>query len=359
MVRHFVLLFLFWITAAGATGGAATDEPDRLLVGIKEAPPFVIRLEDGRWSGISIELWDAVAEDLGVNYTLKAFELDPLLKAVKAEEVDIAVGALSITERREKFADFTHSFYVSSLGIAVPTDVAAGWFGALAPFFAGPFLTVIVALALVLVLFGVLLWWFERRRNAEQFGDGALSGVGSGCWWAAVTMTTVGYGDKYPLTTGGRLVALVWMYASLILVSVFTGTIASALTVSNLSSSVNGPEDLPKVRVASVADSASGDWLRQEYIGFASYPNVGAALDALRDGRADAVVYDMPILNYLARQNPKSDFSVLPRKFAFNRYGFALPGGSDRRESINQAVLANIERPEWNDTVYRYTGDQP
>ena len=149
------------------------------------------------------------------------------------------------------------------------------------------------------------------------------------------------------------------MYASLVLVSVFIGAIASAMTVSGLSASVKGPEDLPRVRVASVGDAASGEWLRHKYIGFASYSDIDTALEALRDGKADAVVYDMPILSYLARQNPKSDFSVLPRKFALNRYGFALPAGSPLRESVNRAVLANIEKQEWTDTVYRYTGDEP
>jgi len=359
MAKHVVLALLFWLAAAGATVGAATEEPHRLLVGLKEAPPFVIRHEDGRWSGISVDLWRAVAKDLGVDYTFQAFQLDPLLTALKTRQVDVAVGALTITERRETFADFTHSFYLSSLGIAVSTDTRTGWLGGLAPLFSARVLNVIVGVALALVFFGALVWWFERRRNAEQFGGGAVSGVGSGFWWAAVTMTTVGYGDKFPTTGGGRVVALIWMYVSLVLVSVFIGAIASALTVSGLSSSVNGPEDLPRVRVASVGEASSGEWLRDKYIGFASYPDIGAALEALRDGRADAVVYDMPILSYLARQNPKSDFSVLPRRFALNRYGFALPDGSPLRESVNRAVLANIERPEWNDTVYRYTGGEP
>jgi len=77
--------------------------------------------------------------------------------------------------------------------------------------------------------------------------------------------------------------------------------ITAAQEPDRLSSSVSGPEDLPRVRGASVADSASGEWLRDKYIGFASYPEIGVALQALQDGMADAVVYDMPILRYLAR----------------------------------------------------------
>ncbi len=359
MARHLVFALLFWTTAAGTTVGAAAGGSERLLVGVKESPPFVIRHEDGRWSGISIDLWRAIAKHQGFKYDFQAFDLEGLLEAVEQRRVDVAVAPLTITERREQFADFTHAFFASSLGIAVAADDRAGWFGSLAPFFSAQFLKVIASLALALVVFGALVWWFEHRRNKEHFGGGALPGVGSGFWWAAVTMTTVGYGDIYPRTLGGRLVALVWMYASLVLVSVFIGSIASVMTVSGLSSPVTGPEDLPRVRVASVADAASGEWLRDKYIGFVSYPDVEAALQALREGKADAVVYDMPILSYRARQNPESDFSVLPRQFAFSRYGFALSADSPLRESINRALLANIERPEWDDIVYRYIGREP
>ena len=93
MTKHLIFPLLLWITAAGAAADAASERPDRLLVGIKEAPPFVIRHEDGRWSGISIDLWRAVAKDLRVDYRFQAFELDSLLKAVKEGAVDVALAA--------------------------------------------------------------------------------------------------------------------------------------------------------------------------------------------------------------------------------------------------------------------------
>jgi ABC-type amino acid transport substrate-binding protein len=356
MTRYFAIIVSIWLSAAGAAAGS--QNPDTLTVGVKEAPPFVIRHDDGRWSGVSIELWRVVADELEVEYRFQPVELDEFMNALTDGDIDVAVGALSITREREKFVDFSHTYYVSSLGIAVPSGTGTGAVGALAGLFLAYFLKLIGGLAVLLLVFGALLWWFEREHNAEQFGQGGIAGIGSGVWWAAVTMTTVGYGDRYPKTLAGRVVALVWMFSSVVLVSLFTGAIASVLTVNELGYAVDGPEDLPRVRVASVGDSASGTWLEAKRIGFVSYPDVLSALEALSGGEADAVVYDRPILTYLAHQDGTGQVHVLPRKFALHHYGFALQPGSELRESINGAILTHVRRREWRDTVHEYTGSE-
>lgn len=63
---------------------------------------------------------------------------------------------------------------------------------------------------------------YERRAvgaNIHNYPD-AL-------WWAIVTVTTVGYGDRYPVTTGGRVVAVVLMLIGIGLIGVLTATVAS------------------------------------------------------------------------------------------------------------------------------------
>ena len=49
-------------------------------------------------------------------------------------------------------------------------------------------------------------------------------------WWSVATLTTVGYGDIYPITTGGKIFSTLIVFIGLGLVAVPTGLIASSLT---------------------------------------------------------------------------------------------------------------------------------
>jgi voltage-gated potassium channel len=62
----------------------------------------------------------------------------------------------------------------------------------------------------------------------EQHAHGTnIHNFGESLWWAIVTVTTVGYGDNYPVTTGGRCVAVVLMLAGIGLIGALTATVAS------------------------------------------------------------------------------------------------------------------------------------
>ncbi|GAA1451763.1 potassium channel family protein [Nocardiopsis tropica] len=64
--------------------------------------------------------------------------------------------------------------------------------------------------------------------DAEQHEPGAnLTEFGDALWWSVVTVTTVGYGDYYPITTEGRLVAVGLMVIGIALVGVLTAAVAS------------------------------------------------------------------------------------------------------------------------------------
>ncbi len=86
-------------------------------------------------------------------------------------------------------------------------------------------LTVFASLALlVLYLSAVGIYIFEHEAQPEQFGS-----IPESVWWALVTLTTVGYGDAYPITVGGRIFTSFVLIIGLAVIAIPTGLIASAL----------------------------------------------------------------------------------------------------------------------------------
>lgn len=345
------------VAAAGQAVAGSGPAPGRtLIVGTKDAPPFAFQRADGSWTGISLDLWRAIATERGYRYEIREADLPELLSGLQDGTFDVVAAALTITAEREVVVDFTHPFYASGLGIAVRADDEAGWLRVAAGLFSTPFLRIVASLFVVLLLVGSLVWLFEHRGNPEEFGGSVARGIGAGIWWSAVTMTTVGYGDKAPRTLGGRLVALVWMFAALLAISSLTAAIASALTVGSLQTRIGGPDDLGAARVGSVDASTSRTYLDGRGLGFEPYQTAAEALEALRDQQVDAVVYDAPILRYEVRQQFSGELIVLPGDFERQYYGLALPAGSPLRESVNRTLLERIAAPAWQRLIETYLG---
>lgn len=338
--------------------GQVTPTNRTLIVGTKEAPPFAMKSPEGSWTGISIELWQRMAARLQLKYELKERSLDELISGLEDRSLDLSVAALTITEEREQRVDFTHPFHNTGLGIAVAAGANTPWGAVLRRLLSVEFLSVIGVLSLVLLGVGIVVWFFEREKNREQFGGTKAEGIGAGFWWSAVTMTTVGYGDKAPRTLGGRIVGLIWMFAAIIIISSFTAAIASALTVGELGSSIRNLNDLPNVRVAAVANSTGETFLKNRRIAHQSFSDAKAAIQAVAEGRADAAVYDAPILRFLAHRDFQGRIAVLSETFVRQDYAIALPQGSLLRESFNRALVHECRADEWQEILFRYLGKQ-
>jgi polar amino acid transport system substrate-binding protein len=336
---------------------AAEAPPATLTVGVTWAPPFVIE-QDGAYEGLSIELWEEIAADRGWRYRFQAYDLQGLLDAVAAGRVDVGIGAITVTAAREERMDFTHPVTSSGLAVAVPQADKAGWMAVGQALLSRAFLRIAVALSALLLAVGVVTWLLERRRNPQHFGGSTAHGIGSGFWWAAVTMTTVGYGDKAPITVGGRIVALLWMFAALVLVSSFTAAITSALTLGQLTARVHSVDDLARLKIASVPLTTSAEWLERRGIQYRRDRDLAAALDDLAGGRVEAVVYDEPLMRWTIREHFRGRLAVLPLTLERQDYAFALPKGSALREPIDLGLLRRINAPNWSERVARYFGDR-
>ena len=102
----------------------------------------------------------------------------------------------------------------------------------------GTLFLVLAMLIIVLEFGGLLVLWFE----AEATGSNIRTG-GEALWWGVVTITTVGYGDYYPVTAGGEVVATIMIFTGVALISIFTAWAASTFMATP--SSDPGPGEAP------------------------------------------------------------------------------------------------------------------
>lgn len=326
-----------------------------LTVAVKASPPFSFQSGE-RWDGISVELWEKVAEQAEIEYRYRPYRsVNEMLEAVELGQADVAVGAISVTADRERRLDFSQPMFRGGLGIATRSE-PSGWLVTLRNLFTWKFFSAVLALGLVLLIIGVLIWLFERRRNPEQFGGSMSQGIGNGFWWSAVTMTTVGYGDKAPVSPAGRALGLIWMFASIITISGFTAAIASSVTVNKLQTRISGVSDLPRVNVGSVANTSGAQWLAAQGIHYKPYDNLKQGMRAVALGEIDAMVSDAPVMRYMLRDRDDKNLLVLPNLIREESYAFAVANESPLQEPLNLAMLNVLPTEEWRMILNRYLG---
>lgn len=356
MCKYFQLVTL--IAAISISSPIKAQGPDttknKYIVGIKQTPPFIIKGTDGRYSGLSVSLWEKIADELGIQYEYQEYDLKGLINALENNEIDLCINPLTVTSQRVRSFDFTQPFFITNLAIATNREHKSQLLIFVKNLFSLDFFKAVLLLFVVILIFGLLVWLFERKSNREEFGEG-MHGVWSGIWWSAVTMTTVGYGDKSPKTTGGRLVALVWMFTAIIIISGFTASIASSLTVDRLESDIRGPEDLKEVKVASIDGSTSAEYLTNRKISYQNFTNPEKALLEIANGNLDAFVYDEPILKFFIQQNRlEGEIQILPNKFNTQYYSFSMPKESGFLNILNPVLLQKIKNVEWKAVLNKY-----
>jgi voltage-gated potassium channel len=81
-----------------------------------------------------------------------------------------------------------------------------------------------VTLSGILVTTPAIIFVYQLERNAP---NGNIKSLGDSVWWALTTVTTVGYGDRYPTTNLGRLIAFAVMLVGISILGVITASIAS------------------------------------------------------------------------------------------------------------------------------------
>ena len=290
--------------------------------------------------GVSIDVWKAIARRLGAPYQLKLFpNVRALLQAVVEKRVDIGVGPISITAERAERLDFTQPYFQAGTGLLVPLSPVSTW-ARIRPFLSRAFLVGSSTLLVILFLVGNLIWVVERKHNPDHFPPKYLRGVGNGMWFALVTMTTVGYGDRVPITRIGRGISGVWMLVAMITASSLTAGIATALTLSQISGGeISTLRQLERRKVAVVRGTPAVPLARRYRARLSLVDSKQRAIELVARRQVDAAIYDYPVLQHYLAEHPGLPLTVYRTKTKGDNYGFALARGHKLREQLNVTLL--------------------
>ena len=91
----------------------------------------------------------------------------------------------------------------------------------------------LVILLLFAFLAGIIAWAIETWNNEEDFARSFTTGLFDGFWWAYVSMTTVGYGDKATKSKLGRLFSVIWILIGITIFSLLTASLTNIITEAN------------------------------------------------------------------------------------------------------------------------------
>jgi polar amino acid transport system substrate-binding protein len=348
-----VASMLLVIAVARPAGQAAPQETVR--VATRLVAPFALE-EQGQLTGFSIELWQEIAKQLHLNSEFVVKPTVPeLLRTVQSGEAALAISAISITAERDKQFDFSQPMFDAGLQILVPAEGSRGTMvrTILASLFSAAVLPILAFVILTIILIAHLVWLFERRHPGVV-SRAYYPGIFEACWWAASTLAT--QADQMPRTAMARVVSVVWMFISVVFIAYFTAAVTSSLTLRQLHTDINGPQDLPGKRVLTVQGSTSAEYLRQHNIIAVEVPDPESLFAQLRQGDAQAVVYDAPIMMYYASHDGRGNVQLAGSIFRRENYGILFPSNSTLRKRVDEALLQLKENGVYEQLYRKWFG---
>ncbi|RTZ44806.1 glutamine ABC transporter substrate-binding protein GlnH [Candidimonas sp. SYP-B2681] len=103
---------------------AAAQNKELLIATDTAFVPFEFK-QDGKYTGFDIELWDAIAKEAGLKYSLRPMDFNGIIPGLQTRNIDAALAGITIRDDRKKVIDFSDPYYESGLAILVGKDNTA------------------------------------------------------------------------------------------------------------------------------------------------------------------------------------------------------------------------------------------
>ncbi|WP_196257776.1 transporter substrate-binding domain-containing protein [Pelagibacterium limicola] len=356
-----VLAFSSAAPAGAQDGGASAAAPVQvpLTVGVYVHPPFVVEV-DGRFRGMAIELWELLAGQLAVESEYVEFgNIGALVDAAASGDIDVAVTNLTVTRARVERIDFTHPWFDAGQRIMVNEGRGSGFRDVIEGLNASGHLRAYAWIAFVIVVATFLVTLFDRRFDKDfprRWRDGFAES-----FYTVMSVATSGKSPARKNLFGwiGRIWQGLWLVCGIAVLAYVTSSITSVMTILSLSNQINSVADLPGRTVGVQPGSVSEDFAREAGFNMLPFDHVEDAVEALLDGRIDAIIGDAPVLEYHAHTNPHQPVTVVGPIFAPDKYAFGLPLNSEFTRALSVELIGAHESGLIEEIRIGYFGNDP
>lgn len=341
-MRYIIALILLLLLSV-------TAQSETLKVGIKPSEPWVMydknaTIEDRKPRGFSIDLWNKIAQKMGVKTEWVYYDsTSKLIEGTKNGEVDASISAVTITSSREKMIDFSNSMY--ELGLQVMMDATKSSASVLE--LMGKEVKKMMTTESIIIFFLFLFitmhirWYIDSRdENSKLFDKRYRLGIIDSFWWGITMLVTW---ETPPSKGIARTIDLMWHIVGIIAISILTAIVTSALTAQAIGGSIHSEKDLVGKYIAVVATDAPRKYVEKIGANVIPVKTLAEGIALVRNGKAEALVHDGPRLVYLAnkinKKEKKKVLAVMPFKFNPQNYGIVFPSKSELKEKVDRILL--------------------
>ncbi len=328
--------------APTATASGLGEKPPRTKVGLFLQPPFAMRGDDGKATGMAVELWEEVAGELGLFSEYRWFAtVRALLEAVEAGEIEVGVGDISVTHDRAKRFAFSFPWFDGGMRIMRRADLEPSFWSEVLRLrhyrVYGLFLLILLAWAMVIL-------WLHRRRDPE-FPKDNLTGFTRALLEATSSIRCGEINQTY-LGWIGPLLSAAWMLCGVGMVAYVTSTMTTAMTRANIDmEGIYELGDLPGRRVGVLKDGVAMAYLREMRVTEVPCLDLADATRRLMAKKIDAMVTDAPALEYWVGKGGGKGLGlkVVGEMFHADKYAFFGGLGEARFMDRVSAELIRLE----------------
>jgi len=334
---------------------APADQATEIKALALVVPPYVMK-EGDRLTGFGIDLWSEISGRLKMATTFQvASDVNGYRDGLRANEARIGITPVFYTAKLDEEFDFSYPIMAAGLQVMV-RDEGTHWAPTplrdLVALLLSRSAAMWLGIALVIILIPAHVIWLLDRGNPDAISASRayFPGILDAMTWAMTAL--VGGVQRLPGNWLARLLGLVWMFAGVVFIALYTARLTAQLTAEQIRGTIAGPDDLPGKRVGTIQHSTAASYLQGIRSVIVEFTTLDEMCQALLDKKVDAVFFASPPLRYFTTHKGGGRARLVGPAIRIQDLGFLFQLNDPLRRRVNSAILALRE----DGTYYRLLG---